>query len=172
MILCTYYQSPLGRLLLAARDDKLIEVRLPGLPPHHKFSPDDYYIVGRDCDVLNQTAHWLDRYFAGERPDLKDLPMDLLGSEFSKRVWKILAEIPYGETVTYGSIANKIALEQGRSRMSAQAVGQAVGRNPIPIIIPCHRVIGTGGKLTGYTGGMDIKIKLLQHEGIHIPIEP
>ncbi|MCI9156887.1 MAG: methylated-DNA--[protein]-cysteine S-methyltransferase, partial [Lawsonibacter sp.] len=109
---------------------------------------------------------WLDRYFAGERPAISELPLAPIGSEFRKEVWQVLCEIPYGETTTYGEISQKIAARRGLERMSAQAVGGAVGHNPISIIVPCHRVVGSNGSLTGYAGGLQKKIKLLTHEGV------
>ena len=108
---------------------------------------------------------WLDRYFAGGRPSLCELPLAPAGSEFRQGVWSILCEIPYGEVTTYGDIAKKVAARMGNKSMSAQAVGGAVGHNPISIIIPCHRVVGSNGSLTGYAGGIKTKIKLLELEG-------
>ena len=102
----------------------------------------------------------------GEKPDISELKLAPKGSEFRQTVWRILCEIPYGKTTTYGEIAKEIAHLNGLERMSAQAVGNAVGHNPISIIIPCHRVIGTNGSLTGYAGGIDKKIFLLNHEGV------
>lgn len=112
---------------------------------------------------------WLDAYFSGKRPDIALLPLKPEGSEFQQIVWKFLCQIPYGETTTYGEIAKKVARQMGKKTMSAQAVGGAVGRNPIGIIIPCHRVIGKDGSLTGYAGGLENKIRLLAHEGIVLP---
>ena len=107
--------------------------------------------------------HWLDIYFAGKKPDLLP-PLHPIGSAFRRSVWDILLQIPYGQTTTYGEIARQLAEKQGLPRMSAQAVGGAVGHNEISIIIPCHRVVGTNGSLTGYAGGIDKKIKLLETE--------
>lgn len=108
----------------------------------------------------------MDRYFKGERPEIAELPLAPIGGEFRQTVWKILCEIPYGQVITYGEIAKKIAQKRGLNRMSAQAVGGAVGHNPISLIIPCHRVVGTNGSLTGYSGGLDKKIRLLEFEGV------
>ena len=106
------------------------------------------------------------RYFAGGRPPVAELPLAPVGGEFRQAVWKILCDIPYGEVTTYGEIARKMAARGNRRSMSAQAVGGAVGHNPISIIIPCHRVVGAGGSLTGYAGGIAAKIRLLKLEGV------
>lgn len=119
-----------------------------------------------DVPVFAQTKTWLDRYFKGEKPEISELPLAPIGGEFRQAVWKILCDIPYGQVMTYGEIAKKIAQQQGRKSMSAQAVGGAVGHNPISLIIPCHRVIGTNGSLTGYAGGIDVKMTLLHLEGV------
>ena len=115
--------------------------------------------------VLHAARRWLDDYFAGLRPDISKIPLAPFGTPFQQRVWNMLRAIPYGSTTTYGALAQRLA----PPRMAAQAVGGAVGRNPIAIIIPCHRVVGSGGALTGYAAGLDIKRHLLQHEGIHLP---
>lgn len=107
---------------------------------------------------------WLDIYFSGQQPDFMP-PLHMSGTPFQMAVWETLREIPYGQTTTYGAIARKIARQRGLSKMSAQAVGQAVGRNELSILVPCHRVVGTNGSLTGYAGGIDKKIQLLQLEG-------
>ena len=117
-----------------------------------------------DLPVFTQAKGWLDRYFAGERPAIGELPLAPNGTAFRQRVWRKLAEIPYGQVRTYGDLAREIAQEDGKEKMSSQAVGGAVGHNPISIIIPCHRVVGTTGSLTGYAGGIDKKIWLLKHE--------
>lgn len=118
-----------------------------------------------DMPVFNATKKWLDKYFAGKKPIISELPLAPIGGEFRKNVWTILCEIPYGEIVTYGDIAKKIADKMNRETMSSQAVGGAVGHNPISII-PCHRVVGANGSLTGYAGGLKIKEKLLVLEGV------
>lgn len=118
--------------------------------------------------MLERAKRWLDRYFAGERPVPQELPLAPAGSTFRQEVWKILCDIPYGEIVTYGEIAAKLARQLGRKSMSAQAVGGAVGHNPISVIIPCHRVVGADGSLTGYAGGIEKKRKLLRLEGIKV----
>jgi methylated-DNA-[protein]-cysteine S-methyltransferase len=113
--------------------------------------------------VFWQTAVWLDAYFRGETPTAA-VPLALDGTAFQKQVWSILLDIPYGETRTYGSIAKEMAAALGKEKMSAQAVGQAVGRNPVSILVPCHRVVGAKGRLTGYAGGLEMKKALLELE--------
>ncbi len=113
--------------------------------------------------IFDETKNWLDIYFSGKNPDFTP-KLKLEGSDFQLTVWNILKEIPYGQTTTYGKIAQKIALQKEINKVSAQAVGGAVGRNPISIIIPCHRVIGHNGNLTGYAGGLEIKKLLLDNE--------
>ena len=123
-------------------------------------------IPNDDMPVFYAAKKWLDRYFAGEKPTIAELPLAPIGNEFRQGVWKILREIPYGKVITYGDIARKMAVQMGRPTMSAQAVGGAVGHNPISIIIPCHRVVGTNGSLTGFSGGITVKTKLLELEGV------
>lgn len=117
-----------------------------------------------DFEVLIKTKYWLDCYFSGVKPDF-DIPLELCGTVFQKMVWELVSNIPYGKVETYGEIAKKIAAARGIKKMSSQAVGGAVGRNPIPIIVPCHRVVGAGGNLTGYGCGLDVKYRLLEIEG-------
>ena len=165
MIYTSQYDSPIGALLLAVRDEKLEGVWIEG----QKYFPGSLREEAPErgySPVLRQTGLWLDRYFAGERPAISELPLAPIGSEFRKEVWQILCGIPYGKTTTYGEISRTLAARRGLERMSAQAVGGAVGRNPISIIIPCHRVVGSNGSLSGYAGGLQKKIKLLTHEGV------
>lgn len=115
-----------------------------------------------------KTKKWLDRYFLGEKPKIEELDIFLNGTSFEKIVWELLKRIPYGEVTTYKELAINVANKLGREKMSAQAVGGAVGHNPISIIIPCHRVVGTNGSLTGYAGGIDKKVKLLEFENVDI----
>lgn len=117
--------------------------------------------------LFHKTCCWLDQYFAQQEPQL-DIPLCLKGTAFEMRVWSLLKTIPYGTTTTYGTLAHKICEQLGREHMSAQAVGGAVGRNPISIIVPCHRVLGAQGQLTGYAGGLKLKQQLLQLEGVQI----
>ena len=121
-------------------------------------------VNSNEINILKETVSWLDRYFSGEKTVPNELNLAPIGGEFRRKVWKILCEIPFGETETYGNIAKKVAFLSGKEKMSAQAIGGAVRKNPISIIIPCHRVIGAGKKLVGYGGGLDLKIKLLKHE--------
>lgn len=121
-------------------------------------------LVRNDADpVLRQARTWLDRYFAGEAPDPRELPLAARATDFQMRVREAMLDIPYGETTTYGAIAKRIEEETGR-RQSARAVGGAVGRNPLCLIVPCHRVVGAAGNLTGFGGGIDTKVALLEHE--------
>lgn len=117
--------------------------------------------------IFEQTVRWLNVYFSGKDPDFTP-PLYKEGTEFRKAVWEIILEIPFGKTMTYGEIANRIARQRGISKMSAQAVGGAVGSNPISLIIPCHRVIGTNGRLTGYGGGLERKAELLKLEKVSV----
>lgn len=118
--------------------------------------------------ILIKTKKWLDEYFNGKKPEISELDLAPIGSEFAKNVWEILCEIPYGKVTTYGEIAKKMAKIMHKEKMSAQAVGGTVGHNPISIIIPCHRVVGANGSLTGYAGGIDKKIYLLKHEQVNM----
>ena len=167
MYYSTTYPSPLGLITIASTEDALVGLWIEG----------QKYFIGSlkeplterpDLPILIQTRQWLDRYFAGEQPSLTELKLAPIGSDFRQRVWSILCQIPYGETTTYGEIAKQVAAELGRETMSSQAIGGAVGHNPISIIIPCHRVVGTNGSLTGYAGGIDKKIWLLTHEGLNL----
>lgn len=159
MINSTYYSSPLGDMLLASKNNKLIGAWFEG--QKHYSANINENVIEKEDEILNKTVKWLDDYFKGNKPSINDLDIAPEGSDFRLKVWEILCEIPYGETVTYGEIAERISKEK---RMSAQAVGGAVAHNPISIIIPCHRVIGADGKLTGYAGGIDRKRFLLNHE--------
>lgn len=162
MIYITNYNSPVGKLLLASDGKNLTGLWIEG----QECSLDQNNTkLNNDLDIFKKTKNWLDRYFAGKRVEVCELDIRFNGTEFQKIVWKILCEIPYGEFTTYGNIAKKVAKILNKEKMSAQAVGGAVGHNPISIIVPCHRVIGTNGSLTGYAGGIDKKIKLLQIEG-------
>ena len=156
-----HYHSPLGTILLAADD-----TGLTGL----WFEGQKYFAQGLDKEteekefsVFQATRRWLDVYFSGQKPDFQ-VPLHFQGTAFQKEVWEILLSIPYGETTTYGAIAKQLAAKRGLPHLSAQAVGSAVGHNKISIIVPCHRVIGADGSLTGYAGGIWRKEKLLALE--------
>ncbi len=160
--------SPLGRLTLASDGSSLIGLWIDGQKYDRDILKGDE-IIEKDLPIFSRTESWLKRYFAGERPEISELPVKMAGSGFRKEVWKILCRIPYGEVTTYGEIAKEMAAGLGRESMSAQAVGGAVSHNPISIIIPCHRVVGADGSLTGYAGGIDKKIMLWEHEGVSLP---
>ena len=155
------YPSRLGDILLAAD-----EIGLTGL----WFFGQSYFAdtlpaeqVAQETPILAQAREWLDEYFSGKEPDFTPT-LHPIGSPFRQAVWKLLLQIPYGQTTTYGEIARQLEKLQNRPHMSAQAVGGAVGHNGISIIIPCHRVVGTKGNLTGYAGGLDKKMALLELE--------
>ena len=157
----TFYESPIGRMLLAADD-----AGLTGL----WFEGQKYFArcLGRETEekelpVFAEAKRWLDIYFSGKEPDFTP-PLHFTGTDFQKEVWEILCAIPYGQTMTYGAIADQLAKKRGLSRMSAQAVGGAVGHNNLSIIVPCHRVVGSDGSLTGYAGGIERKTFLLNLE--------
>ena len=152
------YPSPLGELLLAADDDGLTGGWFVGQKYFARSRAPDS--VAREIPLFAQVKQWLALYSAGQEPGL-EIPIHMVGTAFQKAVWRILRTIPYGQTMTYGAIARQVAEELGIRRMSPQAVGGAVGHNPISILIPCHRVVGTNGSLPGYAGGRDRKIKVL-----------
>ena len=160
----TYTQhcnSPLGVILLAADETGLTGLWLDGAKYFADNLPEAH--TEQETPILLEAKRWLDLYFAGNKPDFMP-PLHPIGSAFRQAVWNILLQIPYGQTMTYGEIARQLAKKRGVSRMSAQAVGGAVGHNKISILIPCHRVVGSDGSLTGYAGGLDKKIKLLELE--------
>lgn len=173
MIYISHYPSPIGKLFLASKNNELIGLWIEG----------QKYFLGNLTgeiqendgeEILLKTKLWLDDYFHGQKPLIVDLALAPVGSDFRLRVWDILCQIPYGEVTTYGSIAKTLAKQLGKKSMSAQAVGNAVGHNPISIIIPCHRVVGSNGSLTGYAGGLANKIELLSLEkvdmsGFYVP---
>lgn len=155
------YQSPIGEILLACDDEGLTGLWFDG---------QKYFAAGIDLEneerehpFFEQSKRWLDIYFSGQETDFMP-PLHLIGSPFRQAVWEILCQIPYGKTMTYGEVGQRIALQKGLPHMSAQAVGGAVGHNPISVIVPCHRVVGANGSLTGYAGGVDKKVKLLELE--------
>lgn len=159
----SYYNSPLGKILLASDDQGLIGLW---------FSTSKYYadileknVQQKSNDYLKDAKRWLDQYFAGQRPDF--LPtLHLIGTPFQRKVWQALLQIPYGKTYTYKQIAHMVTASA--NHLPIRAVGGAIGRNHISLIVPCHRVIGSNGKLTGYSGGIDKKVSLLQLEKINL----
>lgn len=160
----TEYNSPLGVLTLISDGESLTGLWFEGQinDAANGTHNDD------TLPVFHLVKDWLYHYFAGDNPPINTLPLAPQGSSFQRTVWDILITIPYGEVTTYGDIAKEIGKRRGIAKMSAQAVGNAVGRNPLGIIIPCHRVIGKCGNLTGYGGGIPLKIKLLEREGIDV----
>ena len=161
MVYTCHYESPLGGILLAADEVGLTGLWFDGQKYFARDLPAEH--TERNTPLLLKAGRWLDIYFTGKEPDFM-LPLHPVGSAFRQSVWEILLQIPYGQTTTYGEIARQLTEQKGGVRVSAQAVGGAVGHNEISIIIPCHRVVGTGGSLTGYAGGIDKKIKLLELE--------
>ena len=161
MIYTYHYTSPLGIITLASNRESLTGLWFDGqnyFP--HKFISES---IETELPIFTQAIKWLDIYFSGRIPDFTP-PISLNTTPFRKAVYDILLTIPYGQTMTYGEIARILAEQKGVERMSAQAVGSAVGHNPISIIIPCHRVVGADGSLTGYAGGLNKKIELLKLE--------
>ncbi len=161
MVFTQHYASPLGGILLAADGIGLTGLWFDGQKYFARDLPAEH--TEQETPVLAEAKRWLDVYFTGREPDFTP-PLHPIGSAFRQSVWEILLQIPHGKTMTYGEIARRLAEKQGLSQMSAQAVGGAVGHNEISIIIPCHRVVGTNGSLTGYAGGIDKKVKLLELE--------
>lgn len=167
MYYATEYASPLGGITLASDGEHIIGLWNQG-QKYFGGTMQGERIGKEDLPVFALVKRWLDRYFDGQKPPISGLPLAPAGGEFRKAVWDILCEIPYGQCITYGDIARRVAVRMNRPGMSGQAVGGAVGHNPISIIIPCHRVVGAGGSLTGYAGGIDKKIKLLELEGVDL----
>ena len=167
MYYSTTWPSPIGMLTLACDGDNLVGLWLAGQKYFAQSIPEEL-IERADLPVFHTAKDWLRRYFAGQKPAPSELPLRPIGSAFRRDVWDILCEIPYGQVTTYGDIARQMAVRMGKPSMSSQAVGGAVGHNPISIVIPCHRVVGTNGSLTGYAGGIDQKIRLLELEGVDL----
>ena len=153
--------SPLGGITLASDGESLTGLWFDGQKQYARTL--DPMHAEKVFPVFDEAVCWLETYFSGREPEFTP-PLALRGTVFQTTVWEILRTIPYGQTVTYGRIAEETALRLGLPRMSAQAVGGAVGRNPVSLIVPCHRVLGTDGSLTGYAGGLDRKLRLLQLE--------
>lgn len=158
-----HYNSPLGKITFASNGKELTGLWFNGQKYFASTLTKEY--EQKNLPVFEQTAKWLDIYFSGKNPDFTP-PLFLSSTSFRNEVWKILLTIPYGKIMTYGEIAKLMAENRGVEKMSAQAIGGAVGHNPISIIVPCHRVMGKNGSLTGYAGGVDIKEKLLKFENV------
>lgn len=159
------YKSPIGSITLASDGNALMGLWFDG----QKYDRDVLLLEAeeKELPIFSETCKWLDIYFSRRKPDFTP-PILMRTTNFRQKVWKILLTIPYGKTMTYGDIAKKMAVQYGIQKMSAQAVGGAVGHNSISIIIPCHRVVGANGSLTGYAGGIDKKIKLLSLEKVDL----
>lgn len=164
MIYTTTYTSPVGKLTLASEENMLIGLWLEG---------QKYYMDGIDAanteikndePALVKAKEWLDDYFNGKKPNINTLPLNPQGTDFQRLIWALLCDIPYGETTTYGDLSKMASFLRREENISAQAVGGAIGRNPISIIIPCHRIIGKDGSMVGYAGGTEAKEFLLKHE--------
>lgn len=165
MYYMTVYQSPIGEITLASNGEALCGLWISGqkyfgdtVPKPMENSP--------HARPFPQTKLWLDRYFEGKRPRPNELPLAPLGSGFRQAVWRQLLEIPYGEVMTYGQIAKEVAAALGERKPKPRAVGGAVAHNPISLIIPCHRAVGSNGSLTGFSSGVDCKARLLAFEGV------
>ena len=164
----SYYKSPLGEIVLSASNQGLSGLWFVGQKYFTLYFDKEY--IYQEIPLFADVKRWLDIYFSGKEPNFS-LPLHFTGSTFQNEVWKILSQIPYGRTTTYVQIAKQVAIKRGVSKMSAQAIGGAVGRNKIAIIVPCHRVVGVNGNLTGYAGGIEKKIALLQLEGIDTTLQ-
>ena len=158
MLYKSIYHSPLGTFILISDSRHLLKLCPAEL---YKESED---VIERDSVPIRLAKHWLDAYFHDSKPSISDLPLRPVGTAFQQKCWQLLCKIPYGHTCTYKDIANEMVSINSVGKMSCQAVGQVIKRNPISIIIPCHRVIGSDGSLTGYSGGLDLKQALLIHE--------
>ena len=160
-----HYASPLGDILLAADGEALTGLWFDGQRYYADTLSSPH--TERRLFVFDEAARWLDTYFSGRAPDFTP-PLRPRGTPFRLAVWEALRAIPYGRTTTYGELAAVVAARRGAERMAARAVGGAVGRNPISLMIPCHRVVGADGSLTGYAGGLERKSRLLALEGIRL----
>lgn len=165
MTCITHYTTPLGGMTAASDGTALTGLWFDG----QKYFGDTLgrQYEQRDLPVFEMTRRWLHCYFSGREPDFTP-PLQMRATPFREAVWQVLLTIPYGKTMTYGEIARTLAKQRGLAHMSAQAVGGAVGHNPVSLIVPCHRVVGTGGSLTGYAGGIEKKRRLLNLEGVDL----
>ena len=162
------YKSPIGIITICCDEDEKVVGLFFKNQKYFADNIDGKITENNNLKIFLKVKNWLDRYFAGKKPNIKEIPIKFIGNDFRKSVWKILYKIPYGKTVTYGDIARQIAKQKDIAKMSAQAIGGAVGHNPISIIVPCHRVVGKNGKLTGYAAGLDKKKKLLELEQVNM----
>ena len=160
----TEYKSPLGIITICCDEDEKVVGLFFKNQKYFADNIDGKITENNNLKIFVTVKSWLDKYFAGKKPNIKEIPIKFIGNDFRKSVWKILYKIPYGTVLTYGDIAKQIAKQEGIPKMSAQAIGGAVGHNPISIIVPCHRVVGKNGKLTGYAAGLNKKKKLLELE--------
>ena len=165
MVYYILYNSPIGQLTVVSDKENIIGLWIEN-QKYFKSTISGDMIEDNNLSILQDAKCWLDRYFNGDRPQINELPLKPKGTKFRLLVWKILCEIPYGQVITYKDISKKICKVMNKEKMSSQAIGSAVGHNPISIIIPCHRVIGSDKTLKGYAGGVDKKEKLLNFEGI------
>ena len=169
MLLTAAYASPIGLMTMAEAEGALVGLWIDG--QKHAFGAwRGTPMREEDTDLFRRVSAWLDAYFAGQRPEINALPLSPRGTALQQEVWGMLREIPYGQTTTYGALAKRIAARREQTHFSAQAVGQAIGRNPVMILIPCHRVLGAQGDLTGYAGGIERKRALLRLEGVALPL--
>lgn len=156
-----YYQSPLDKIVIASDGTAITGLWLVG--QRHFDIEVEGCITDKDLPIFDEVSRWLDIYFTGNNPG--EIPaVRMNGTPFQLEVWQILQAVPYGKLITYREIAELIAKKRGITKMSARAVGNAVGRNPVSILVPCHRVVGSSGKMTGYAGGIERKVKLLKLE--------
>lgn len=158
-----YYDSPLGGITVSSNGSEITGLWFDGQKYFGDTLPKEY--EEKDLPIFEEAKRWLNIYFSGEAPDFTP-PLKIDTTPFRKAVWEIMLTIPFGQTMTYGGIADRIAKQKGIAKMSAQAVGGAVGHNAISLIIPCHRVVGSNGSLTGYAGGIEKKVQLLTMEKI------
>jgi methylated-DNA-[protein]-cysteine S-methyltransferase len=162
------YKSPLGIITICCNEDEKVVGLFFKNQKYFADNIDGKITENNNLKIFVTVKNWLDKYFAGKKPNIKEIPIKFIGNDFRKSVWKILCKIPYGKTLTYGDIAKQIAKQKNITKMSAQAIGGAVGHNPISIIVPCHRVVGKNGKLTGYAAGINKKKKLLELEQVNM----
>ena len=162
------YHSPLGKITLVSNEKYLLGVYIEGQKYFLRQYEQQKIIFSEEIQILKNAKKWLDSYFCYENPSIDSLNLFFEGTTFEVCIWKLLCEIPFGQTITYGELAHKVAKNLNKNKMSAQAVGQAVSHNPFSIIVPCHRVIGKNGNLTGYAGGIDKKIQLLTFEHVNL----